>query len=354
MHKKKWVYILNVIIILLITSLTIYKLLKEDPKAKLEALTNLSIYGIIIILSIYIINALIEGFISKLVINGGKTKITFLEAIEAYCVGALFSNITPMKIGNMPSIVYAHSKSGIKVNESIAYYIQENLIYLFNMAIICIMCLITCYSLDLSIVIGNTSIKLALVALTGLFYNFLLVAVSLLIAYNSFLQNLFLRVSGWLLFKFKRINNREDYYNQEQEKLILYRQAYNNFFKNLKLSIITLFLFLIKTFIWGSVPYVIYILISHNSFNIEQFFYSFILSQLLYYVASIVPIPGASGAIELSFIAVYSNIISESYLVSVVLLWRVITYFIPIIVGFISFILVINKKKKPSLDNLIN
>ena len=184
----------------------------------------------------------------------------------------------------------------------------------------------------------NTNVKLSTVAIVGLVYNFLMAILGILIAFSSHLQNLFLRISSWFLFKIKKIRNREEYYLKEQEHLKRYREAIINFLKNLKIGFEVLILFIVKTFIWGAVPYVIYLLISESSFIFADFMYSFMLSQLLYYVASIVPIPGASGAIELSFMAVYSNMISENFLVSVVILWRVVTYFIPIIVGFGFFI----------------
>lgn len=330
---------------MLITALTINDLLKENPGEKLKAINNLGIIGIITLILIYIINLLLEGSIIKTVFKSGDNKIAYLDAIGTYCTGSLFSNITPMKIGNMPSIIYYYSKIGMEVDKSIASYIETNFIYSFSMAIICLICTIFCYTNSLSMNIGTVNVQLGLVALVGLIYNIVMVAGCTIIAFNSFLQKHFVRICATILKKFKRIEDKEEYYRIQDEKLKLYREGIKNFLKDYKISLLVLFLYIIKIFLWGSVPYVIYLFVSKSNFDIQLLLYCFMLSQLLNYISNIVPIPGASGAIEFSFLAVYANIFEHGLLVSVVLIWRALTYFLPIVVGFFFFIRVLNRKQ---------
>ena len=50
-------------------------------------------------------------------------------------------------------------------------------------------------------------------------------------------------------------------------------------------------------------------------------------------IGSFVPIPGGSGGIEYGFIHFYGYFLSNSVLVSVMLIWRVVTYYIGMIFG---------------------
>ena len=61
---------------------------------------------------------------------------------------------------------------------------------------------------------------------------------------------------------------------------------------------------------------------------------------------NIIPIPGASGTAEMVFLAVFGSIFNENLLTSTMLVWRMFSYFIHIIVGFIVFIFMLNYKKK--------
>ncbi len=344
--KKKIIYIIDIIVILLITSLTVFNLLKENPKEKLKAITNIGIVGILILLTVYLTNILIEGYITKLVIKSNDENIEYIDAIGSYCTGALFSNITPLKLGNAPSIVYCYTKSGLKLDKAIASFIEGNFIWVLNTILTCSVCMFFCYSHDITIFLGEIHVDLGLVALIGLIYNFLMLVICLLVAFNSFLQTLFIKGSSWVLLKLKRITDVDKYCKEQEGKLSLYRQVIKNFLLNFKESILVLFFYIVKNLIWGSVPYISYLLISKSGFDLGMFLYSFMLSQLIYYIGSIIPIPGASGAIEFSFLLVYNALFEQAYLVSTVLVWRTLTYFVPIVIGFVFFIKTMNKKEK--------
>ena len=54
-------------------------------------------------------------------------------------------------------------------------------------------------------------------------------------------------------------------------------------------------------------------------------------------MGSFVPIPGASGGIEFGFMQFYGNFITGSSLTAVLIVWRFITYYFPMIVGALVF-----------------
>ena len=59
-------------------------------------------------------------------------------------------------------------------------------------------------------------------------------------------------------------------------------------------------------------------------------------------IGSFVPIPGGTGGLEYGFINFYGNFIKGSVLTAIMITWRFITYYIPMIIGAIA----VNVKKR--------
>ena len=161
------------------------------------------------------------------------------------------------------------------------------------------------------------------------------------------LHNLLLKILAWLMFKIKKIDNKEIYYEEKKKKMETIRQQIRQFLKNYKEFLVLFVLYVVKGLFFGGLPYVIYLLVSKDSFNLQMWLYTIVLGRLITYITNLIPIPGASGAAEVVFIAIFSLIFSpSSLLTSIMLMWRIFSYFINIIVGFIVFIILINIKRK--------
>ena len=71
-----------------------------------------------------------------------------------------------------------------------------------------------------------------------------------------------------------------------------------------------------------------------TSLNIEN---TLTASAYVLLMGAFVPIPGASGGIEYGFLSFYSNFLTKSKVSVVLLIWRFITYYMPMIIGAIVF-----------------
>ena len=65
--------------------------------------------------------------------------------------------------------------------------------------------------------------------------------------------------------------------------------------------------------------------------------YSIVLSCFVYLSASFVPIPGATVGTEYAFINYFKMIVVDTIVMPGVLLWRLVSYYIPMILGGILF-----------------
>lgn len=66
-------------------------------------------------------------------------------------------------------------------------------------------------------------------------------------------------------------------------------------------------------------------------------FICILISIYVFLVGSYVPIPGGTGGMEYAFFGFFSFYIPDGYLPSAIILWRIIDYYMPMIVGGIFF-----------------
>ena len=68
-------------------------------------------------------------------------------------------------------------------------------------------------------------------------------------------------------------------------------------------------------------------------------FETVIITMLVLVMASFIPIPGASGGMEFSFMALFSYFVINTKLSAALLMWRFTTYYLPMIYGNIIFLI---------------
>lgn len=74
-------------------------------------------------------------------------------------------------------------------------------------------------------------------------------------------------------------------------------------------------------------------------------------SMYIYMGSSVILTPGASGGAEFSFYVILSSIIPVASIIPVMLIWRLITYYIlNILVGYIHTILIFKNNKENNFN----
>ena len=81
----------------------------------------------------------------------------------------------------------------------------------------------------------------------------------------------------------------------------------------------------------------LFILYSMGDFTSLNAKTTIISSAYVLLIGAFVPIPGGSGGIEYGFLAFFGNFLLKSKLSAVLLIWRFITYYMPMIIGGIIF-----------------
>ena len=321
-NSKIIFYIINIFIIILVSGLTIYKIVKENGVETFSHIKNISLISLLVLTTIYFINNYLDGVVIALAVKEYKKDFSASEGFVINSVGGLFSAITPLKVGYLPAIGYAYSRFNVDAETVIKSMAKTSYTYQIWCLLISVISLIVCCNKEMIVELGEVSLNLKHVAIIGVVYNSFLMIGYLILVLSPQIHGLVINVLSWILFKLKKINNREEYIESKKYKMSLIRKEIIGYFKNLKYFFKMFFIYVIKSTSYSSLPYFVFLLVSKQGFDVEIWLYSIVLNTLISYVSSIVPIPGASGAAEIVFIAVFSLIFfPNSLLNSIMLIW---------------------------------
>ena len=118
---------------------------------------------------------------------------------------------------------------------------------------------------------------------------------------------------------------------------------YNNFKylkKNIPLLLKSVFFTFIQLTLFLSISYVLY-----RGFGLEGTSLLQIISYQAYVlmISSFIPLPGAMGGAELGYHGFFKDIFGEHYVNTAMMLWRIMTFYLPIIVGLFFTLTMKNK-----------
>lgn len=346
-NKKIAFYLINFLIIIFIFGLTIYKIISENGIEAFSYVKEVSLFSIIVLTLIFLVNLYLDGIIIFITMREYNNRFSPEKGFVIQAVGGLFSSITPLKIGYLPSIGYAYSKFRVKGEEVIKSMAKTSYTYQILSLILSIIALAVCLNKEMVVNVSEIEINLKYVALIGMFYNVALMIGYLILVLSPSLHELILKIISWILYKLKKIEDKQMYVETKKQKMALIRAQIKGYFKDIKQFFFIFSIYVFKTMFYGCLPYIVYLLISKENFQVELWLYSIVIGDLISYITNIIPIPGGSGAVEIVFISAFSLIFSPvNLLTSVMLVWRIFGYFMRIIVGFIVFVILINLKKK--------
>ena len=169
----------------------------------------------------------------------------------------------------------------------------------------------------------------------GFIINILILLFLLFVSFNKRFNKSVVRFIIKVLYKFHIVKDKdkaiekwdkncEGFYESAQ----LMRKNKKIFFRGVLFQIIQLILLLsIPLFVANATG-------AHHTLNI---FSTIAISSFITLCSCYVPIPGASGGVEYGFAAFFGAFILKSDIRTVLIIWRFITYFLPVIIGGIIF-----------------
>lgn len=350
---KKYKIVKKLMFLTVFTVLSLYLVFRKDYKDIIKVLSKAShiyvIFSIICMLLVFFI----DGLILTLIANSFQKGYKLSKGIINQQGNVFFNGITPLASGGQPFQVYLFKKQGIKIENGIGIVFIHFLFYKFCLLSFALFSLIYNYK-NLNNMTSNNSINLSFVLIVSFILISSLSILLILVAYLKIFQKLFHKIIH-LLFKLKIIKNEDEAHNVFDKKLVSTRQNIKHIFTNYKLIFLLLFLMFLRFFIYYSIPYICFYAIN-SPIDKKHFIDCLSLSSFISLVSGIVPLPGGSVGVELSYNYLFSNFfnnqISSIDINSSLLVWRSITFYLGLILGALVVIFY-NPRKKYNLTKNI-
>jgi hypothetical protein len=274
-------------------------------------------------------------------------------------IGVFFSDITPSNSGGQFVQAYTFSKQGIKVTNAASILFMHFIIYqcvlVLYSAVVFIFKFNDMRAFTKSIEIFGLNFDMISLSLIGFGISALVIVGLFLIAFSKKLHSFVIKYGIGIGAKLHLVKNKDDKIIRLNAKVETFRVELKRLSQNIGVLISTSLLFLIKLILSNSIPFFIAQAMGLE-FASSNVFYNFInttsMTTLISSITQMVPIPGASGGAELVFQYMFGGTFFPNALSSdisaLILIWRGITFYLGLLLGFIVFISYHESPKKDS------
>lgn len=316
----------NSIIILIISLIVLFFVLKDSFKEILSALIGMNYFYFIIAILLFLLSIYIRYYIFYLSANS-KKYFTSLEAFKHGLITQFFNGITPFSTGGQPMEIYMLTNHHISVSKATSIVIQNFIYYQTALVIFGLVAVI--YNAIFHI-FPNVKVLGNLVFL-GFLINTLVAVGLFAITWSEKTTKKVANLSIKFLSKIKVIKDQTKVENSIEDKLMEFhtnarelRHKKGLFFIGVLANFISL------AFLYAVPLFVAYALHDYTSLHL---FDTITASAYVLLIGAFVPIPGASGGIEYGFIKFFGNFLPTITLNSALIVWRFITYYLGMILG---------------------
>ena len=316
----------NTILLLIITAIVLYIVLKDDFEDIVNTLTKIDIKYILLAILFYALFIVLKGFVNYKITND-KKKLSLFEAIKHNIITQFFNGVTPFSTGGQPMEVYMLMEHDIPIAKATNQTIQSFIFYQIALVICGTIAVVNNFFFPIFPKVR----LLQILVLLGFAINVLVVVFLILISRSKRVTNKISSLCIKVLRKLKRNVDEEDI----KQKFSDYHEGFKELRKRKRLFVGGVLLNIISLLCLYIVP--LFILYSMGDFTSIDINSTITASAYVYIIGGFVPIPGASGGIEYGFSRFFGNFIVASKLSAVLLLWRFITYYLGVIVGALVF-----------------
>lgn len=328
MKNKK----INILILFIAMVLVLYFTLKDDFSGIIDQLKKINIFLFLISILIFLISLLFKSASLKVFINEYKKDYTLKKSYSLTLIGQFLNGITPFQSGGQPFQIYMLKKDGVRISDSTNAMIKDFLAFQIALILVGIFSIL----INLNVNVFSKNIFLNGLIFLGFTINVVVLAFLLII---SLAKKMGLKLSNKLVhffFKFNFVKKTGFTEERISQSLKHFYTTGRELEKN-KISIIKGILYnIIYLVLLYLVPFVIFNALGFSDVSILG---SIVAVSFVMLIGNFIPIPGATGGIEYSFLQFFGTFSSGVVLSGAMLIWRLVTYFLPMIIGFITLLL---------------
>ena len=333
MDKEKKKNIRNILILIGLTVLILYFVMRDNFSSIMYQLGQANILWIIVATLLFYFSLYLKSLAFAGITHEFAPKYPLFEIIRLQLATQFFNGITPLATGAHPIVALWLNKKGVDGPSSLNIVVQDFITYQIALIILGL------YAITFNFVFhmfpANSILK-HLVTI-GFIVNFLVIillyAISLNPKFNKIVTNLFVKI----LSKIKLVKDKDKTIAKWEEYIDNFSIGAETLLHKKNLFIKTILLNILSLIVQFSIPLIISYSLSVTSLSLNE---SIISNIYLMLIGAFIPIP-----VEYTFLQFFGNFIKNYAVLSAVLiLWRSVTYYFVLIVS--SFAIYVKRDNK--------
>ena len=256
-----------------------------------------------------------------------KNKIKHLRFRTSLMYGILaryYVLVTPWALGSQPILIGIMYQRKVPIGLATSAVMIDLLVMRLSMALIVLYALLGFGHL--------VSPGILLFAWIGFFFTCIQPVILVLASLHAWLEKGLVTIISWIFPRKK-----EKYQSSLKRILLQYRQSFQEFRHQVMPMVKVTLYSLLSQFSLLALPYFLMASFSTSVFEISPIEFNLVhvtmMTALSNVILGIVPTLGSAGAAEFTFATVFSTFIKGNYLLWAILLWRVMLFYIWLIIG---------------------
>lgn len=296
------------------------KLLHDLETMRLDWL----LYAVLAMLVYLLIEAIIvEIFLPK------HQRINFWSALRVPFMEQLGNGITPFATGGQPMQVLALMQAKVPFSVASSVSLMKFLVYQSMIVV----------NFGLAILIGGDYIvhqvhQFSFLVIFGFIIHFVVLALLLMI---MLWPTFTIQLSYGCIWPLKFFVTKSKYNTLKkmiESKMLEFNAEAKKMGQNFKTISVSCVLTMIQLIIYYAIPYFLMIAMGYDN---ADFILVISLNMMIVLMISIFPIPGGAGGSEISFSSIFATFITRpDQLILAMLLWRLITYYLGMLLGLLA------------------
>lgn len=325
MKNKKNLY--NGLLIVIVTVLVLFFALKDDFLEKIEYLFSFNIWWLFFAILLVFLYWFLKSLVIYFCARKFDDRYPLKKAFNLIMGTQFFNAVTPFSTGGQPYQIYKFKKHGFSLEKGTNIIIQDFIVYQIALILLGTIAIVTNNIFN---IFPEDSFLEKLVFI-GYLINLSVIILLFIVAFNKkgnrLILNLIIKIGARLKF----IKNEEQFLDKSNETI---ENFHNNALFLMKSKIMFINIIIINLIALVCLYLVPFMLIMGLGESISPLV-AIMTSAYVMLIGSFVPIPGGSGGLEFSFVRFYGYFVVGAKLSSIMIVWRLITYYLGLFVGAI-------------------
>ena len=338
MKKRKFKFIVNIFIILIVLSLVLYFSLKDNYEEIMTTIQSMNYWWAILAIIILIIYRVCASLGHYFIIKANHQKVPYLRCLQINFIILFFHGVTPFAGGGQPMEVYYLHNEGIPVTKATNITLQNFIVYQISLVLTGIFALI--YNHITGLFPNDHFIKNLVIL--GFIINLLVLIATFILSFGKKINKFVLEKGIHLLAKIKIIKNEQITQNKFQEYFTSFHDNALQLKNNKSVVVQTIFINILGLVIMYSMPFAILKGLGQPIYLVDVI----VATAYVMIIGSFIPIPGGTGGVEYGFIFFFQYFITGSIVHAAMLIWRFISYYLAMIFGAVALSLYRKREKR--------